>query len=346
MHIDFKRLARLSLTLGLTMAAVTPIARGDSLPLPYRDMYQFSDPRTWVENIAVRPNGDLLVTILFPAAQLYLVQRPYSDQPSVSLVHDFRDQVQGLLGIAETRPDTFLVAGSRTNPTAQPNASAVFEVTLNGAPHNGTATTATTTSTSARLVANITEASVLNGATALRGCGRGHDILLVADSVLGQVFRVDATTGHYDVAIKVPEMQGTPTGINGLKVHEGHLYFSNSVTLSIYRLKITPDGSAAEGAAVETVATVAGEVFLDDFAIGADGTLWAASNRGNTTYAIGPGGKKVVPVLGGADSDVVRGDTAAAFGRTEQDRHVLYITTSMPGKVVAADTSRYHQQQW
>ncbi|KAK7923167.1 hypothetical protein PG985_007238 [Apiospora marii] len=312
-------------------------------PCPYRDVYQFSDPGTWVENIAVRPNGDLLVTILSSAAQLYLVQRPYSDQPSVSLVHHFRDQVQGLLGIAETRPDTFLVAGSRTNLTAQPNASAVFEVVFNNnAAHHGTTTS---TSTSTRLVANITEAIVLNGAAALPGCGRGHDILLVADSILGQVFRVDAATGHYDVAIKVPEMQGTataPTGINGLRVHEGYLYFSNSATLSIYRVKINRDGSlAADEPAVETVATIAGEVFLDDFAIGADGTIWAASNKGNTTYAISPDGKKVVPVLGGADSDVVRGDTAAAFGRTGQDRRVLYVTTSMPGKVVAVDASKY-----
>ncbi|KAK7969242.1 hypothetical protein PG988_008315 [Apiospora saccharicola] len=344
MHIDLKRFARLSLTLGLTMAAATPRAQGGSLPLPYRDVYQFSGPTTWVENMAVRPNGDLLVTILSPTALLYLIQRPYSDEPSVSLVHDFRDQVQGLLGIAETKPDTFLVAGSRTNLTAQPNASAVFEVDFNNAAHSTTA--ATTPST--RLVANLTDAMVLNGAAALPDCGRGHDTLLVADSLLGQVFRVNAATGHYDIAIKVPEMQGNPpgafTGINGVKVHEGYLYFSNSVTLGIYRIKITADGSAADGAQVETVATVEGEVFLDDFAFGADGTIWAASNKGNTTYAISPNGKKVVLVLGGAGSDVGKGDTAAAFGRTEWDRHVLYITTSMPGKVVAVDTSGYRQR--
>ncbi|KAK8140452.1 hypothetical protein PG984_000518 [Apiospora sp. TS-2023a] len=325
------------------MAATTPTGRGGSLPLPHRDVYQFSDPTTWIENIAVRPNGDLLVTILLPAAQLYLIQRPYSDEPSVSLVHDFSGQVQGLLGIAETRPDTFLLTGSRTNLTAQPNASAVFEVDFNNAAHSITASIPST-----RPVANLTEAMVLNGAAALPDCGRGHDILLVADSLLGQVFRVDAATGHYDVAIKVPEMQGNPpavsTGINGVKVHQGYLYFSNSVTLSIYRIKLTTDGSAANGAQVETVATVRGEVFLDDFAFGADGTIWAASNKGNTTYAISPDGKKVVPVLGGAGSDVVKGDTAAAFGRTERDRHVLYITTSMPGKVVAVDTSGYRQR--
>ncbi|KAK7952455.1 uncharacterized protein PG986_008183 [Apiospora aurea] len=331
MLTNFTRFACLSLTLSSTMAATHPTAQGgaSSLPLPYREIYQFSNDSTYIENIAVRQNGDLLITLLAPAAQLYLIQNPHSDSPSVSLVHSFGGGVEGLLGIAETKPDTFLVAGSSLS--GQPNASAVFEVDFN---HNNDNKARATPST--LLVANITEGLVLNGAAALPGCGR--EVVLVADSFLGQVFRIDARTGHYDVPIK----SNTSVGINGLKIHDGHLYFSNSVTVRIYRLRIAPDGSPAEGAAVETVATVKGENFLDGFAIGADGTVWAASNRGSTVYAISPDGKAVVPVLGSADSTVVSGDTAAAFGRTEQDRHVLYVTTSRPGKVVAIDTSKYY----
>ncbi|KAK8048561.1 hypothetical protein PG994_010291 [Apiospora phragmitis] len=335
MLINFTRFAHLSLTLGLTaMAATIPTAQGASLPLPYREVYQFSNAPTYVENIAVRQNGDLLVTILSPAPQLYLIQRPYSDEPSVSLVHSFDGVgIQGLAGIAETKPDAFLVVGSNLQGTS--NASAVFEVDFNNA-HPTLST---------RLITNITEALVLNGAAALPGCGR--EFVLVADSFLAQVFRVDIRTGHYDVAIQVPEMKGGPdisskTGINGVKIHDGYLYFSNSFTRGIYRLKITKDGSAADGAAVETVATVAGAPFLDDFAIGADGTIWVASNRGSTVYAIGADGK-AVPVLGSANSTVAKMDTAAAFGRTERDRHMLYVTISLPGKLVAVDTSRYQQ---
>ncbi|KAK8042038.1 quinoprotein amine dehydrogenase beta chain-like protein [Apiospora rasikravindrae] len=319
------------------MAAKLPTAQASasSLPLPYREVYQFSNSSTYIENIAVRQNGDLLATLLSPAAHLYLIQDPHSDSPSASLVHSVDGEGEGLLGIAETKPDTFLVVESSL--AGLPNASAVFEVNFNN--NNAQATPST------RLVANLTEALVLNGAAALPGCD--HDVVLVADSFLGQVFRVDTRTGHYDVPIKVPEMKGNPNsntsvGVNGVKVRNGYLYFSNSFTVSIYRLKITQDGSPAEGATVETVATVQGETFLDDFAIGADGTIWAASNRGNTTYAISPDGKTVVPVLGSANSMVVKGDTAAAFGRTELDRHVLYVTTSRPGKVVAVDTSKYH----
>ncbi|KAK8090083.1 quinoprotein amine dehydrogenase beta chain-like protein [Apiospora hydei] len=336
MPANFTRFACLGLTLGSTMAATYPTAQGgaSSLSLPYREVYQFSNDLNYIENIAVRQNGDLLVTLLAPAAQLHLIQDPHSDSPSVSLVHSFGDGVEGLLGIAETKPDTFLVAGSSLS--GQPNASAVFEVDFNN--NKAPATPST------RLVTNITEGLVLNGVAALPG--RGHEVVLVADSFLGQVFRVDGRTGHYDVPIQVPEMKRDPqsntsVGINGVKVHDGHLYFSNGFTVSIYRLKITPDGAAADGATVETVATIKGETFLDDFAIGADGTVWAASNKGHTVYAISPDGKAVVPVLGSADSTVVSGDTAAAFGRTEQDRHVLYVTASRPGKVVAIDTSKY-----
>ncbi|KAK8113993.1 hypothetical protein PG999_006062 [Apiospora kogelbergensis] len=316
------------------MAATIPAIQGDtlSLPLPSREVYQFGNPNTSVENIAVRRNGDLLVTLLAPSAQLHLIRDPYSEKPSVSLVHHF-DEVEGLLGIAETKPDTFLVMGS--NLEGKANASAVFEVDFS--------TGHTVPST--RLVARISESRLLNGAAALPGCGRG--LVLVAESILGQVFRVDARTGHYDVAIDVTQMKGdpkalVPVGINGIKVHDGYVYFSNSFTVSIYRLKITEDGSPAEGAVVETVATFTGEKFLDDFTFGRDGTIWAASNKGNTLYAISPGGKAIL-VLGSASSTVLKSDTAGAFGRTEQDRHMLYVTTNMPGRVVAVDTSMYRQ---
>jgi hypothetical protein len=248
----------------------------------------------------------------------------------------------GLLGIAETAADTFLVVGQ--NFTAV-GVAAAWEVAFGD---NDAVTT--------RKVADISSARVLNGATAVPGCGgAAPSAVLVADSTAGLVFRVDTKTGAVETAVQVPEMApaanaSSPVGINGIKIRGGYLYFDNSYAASIYRVKITSAGFAAEGATVETVAKITEEGFLDDFTFDADGSLWIASNRGRTLYKVNAQTGGSVVVAGAANATTLIGDTAAAFGRTEKDSRILYVTTSgfdkdntpiEPGKVVAVDTTGF-----
>lgn len=86
---------------------------GNSLAAPataskitVRNVWEFSNP-TWVENIAVRSNGHLLVTIL-SSPDLYQID-PTGKPPQ--LVHTF-PQYTGLLGIAEIESDVFAVVTS------------------------------------------------------------------------------------------------------------------------------------------------------------------------------------------------------------------------------------------
>src|ERR1700723_3712619 len=84
--------------------------------LPTRDMYQFPN-ETWVENLAVRQNGQILVTV-HTAPELYLVD-PFHANSSPVLVHRIPDVI-GLLGIVEVQHDMFyVIAGNRSVATLE-----------------------------------------------------------------------------------------------------------------------------------------------------------------------------------------------------------------------------------
>lgn len=105
-----------SFLMGWTVLAspVYPDIQSGTLPLPSRTIFQFSSNGTWIENIAVRANGDLLVTLMLPDPQLYLISSPWSPSPTASLLYTFPNMT-GLFGIAETSPDVFVLAGGGFN---------------------------------------------------------------------------------------------------------------------------------------------------------------------------------------------------------------------------------------
>ncbi|KAK5658186.1 hypothetical protein OQA88_2159 [Cercophora sp. LCS_1] len=316
--------------------------RHSKLPLPARIVYRFPN-RTWIENIAVRPNGDLLLTTLLPNASLYTLEDPQSPRARPRLLHTF--DVDSLLGIAESRPDKFVVVGGDFSSRAVgvPGTFAAWTVDfgsqLGSHPR-------------IRKAANIREAVFLNGVTELPGCGE----VLIADSALGRAWRLDVETGKYTVGIQVPEMAPVPDaplkiGINGIHFFKGFVYWTNSFEATLYRIKVGYNGHPTPGSGVEKVAKV-DVAFLDDFTFDYNATAWATTHLDNKLVAIKPNGAAVV-VEGSAQELTVAGDTACHFGRTEKDRKVLYIVTdggiASPvngtmvegGKVVAVDTSGF-----
>ncbi|KAI0125300.1 hypothetical protein BJ170DRAFT_499486 [Xylariales sp. AK1849] len=330
------------LVLRITLTAATPAQQhrrnAPSLPLPAETIFQFNTSGTWIENIAVRSNGALLVTLLYPAPQLYLIPDPWSDSPAAELVYTFPDAT-GLLGITEIEPETFVLASGVFSDAGGGNYS-VWEVAFRGS-----------TTPAIRKITDIPSALLLNGVAAVPGCGSA---VLISDCAQGLVYRVDTRTGDHTTAVQVPEMAPIPgaasqIGINGIKIRGGYLYFDNSYKATMYRIKLTRDGFAAAGARAELVATLDGAPFVDDFAIAPDGAIWAATNIGDTLWRINGDGNGVVA---GLDTELtVAGDTAAAFGRTSRDGDMLYVVTcgalgnpvngtiTEPAKVVAIDTA-------
>ena len=65
---------------------------------------------TWIENLAVRANGEILATSLSKAA-IYLLN-PF--QHTAEVAHQF-ESTDGVLGIAEIEPDVFAVATAEVN---------------------------------------------------------------------------------------------------------------------------------------------------------------------------------------------------------------------------------------
>ncbi|MHC6627205.1 NHL repeat-containing protein [Streptomyces globosus] len=100
-----------------------------------------------------------------------------------------------------------------------------------------------------------------------------HGLLYAADSRLGTVWRIslhDASVTAW--AAGAPLEPLTSAGANGIKVHHGAVWVSNSDRGTLLRIPIREDGTAG---AVETHAT--GLAGIDDFAFAGDGRTVVAA---------------------------------------------------------------------
>jgi hypothetical protein len=110
-------------------AAVMLVAH--AFPLPYDSavdvVWSFPDG-TWIENLAVRQNGQVLCTSL-TAAALYLVD-PF--RHTTELIHQF-DPDEDLLGVTEIENDIFAVVSANisfTTSTASPGSAKLWRVDI------------------------------------------------------------------------------------------------------------------------------------------------------------------------------------------------------------------------
>jgi hypothetical protein len=122
----------------VVVGIVLPYIRLDSstLPLPSRVLYQFPKG-SWIENLAVRSDGDLLLDLM-STLNLYLLN-PRVEDSKPQLLHTFPDSL-GLLGITEMQHDIFyVIAGnfSLTTGSDGPGNYALWKVELSGH-HNDT----------------------------------------------------------------------------------------------------------------------------------------------------------------------------------------------------------------
>lgn len=338
------------ITVGALLSFLSTITPSFGADLPYRLLHEFSDG-TWIENLCVRSNGNLLVTSLTPNASVYQVSQPTTPRTTVSLVHMF-DSIDGLGGITETLPDVFVTFGGNFSALARPKVGtfSVFEIDLRRtSEHN--------LRPAVRLVAAIPEAVFPNGVQTVPDI---PTTILIADSTLGLVWRLDTLSGDYEVGIQVPEMAVVPEapyeiGINGLHIHNGYIYWTNSFAATIYRIQIDGLGRAVPGAEAETVINLSSETtFLDDMTLGPfdEDIIWAMTNLDDTIIAVRPDGSFVV-VDGSKTELSFAGGTACKFGRTDEDSDILYVVTSggiaspingtltVGGEVLAVDTSSF-----
>ena len=339
MKLQFLQLSVLCGFQLLSPALSHPSKGPSKLPLPSKLVHQFPLP-TWIENVSPRSNGNLLLTIL-STPDLYTIN-PLSSSPTPKLLHTFPG-ITGLLGIAEVFPDVFVLVGgnfSLTTTTATPSTYSAWTVDFTKYP-----------SPKISKIVDLKEAYFLNGLTLLPSLPGN---VLIADSTLGLVWRLNVSTKKYERIISnIPEMApvGSPSlGINGLRVYKGYLYWTNTNKASLYRARITSSGKLVPNTPVELLAVDA--IAMDDFSIDEKtGIAYVCSNFENTVLAVKDG--KVKTVLGSLGELTVAGDTASAFGRAKKDKDVLYVVTggalgspvngtiTEGGKIVAVDTKGF-----
>ena len=290
-------------------ACASPIA---SPPHPtVTDVWNFS-PGTWVENLAVRSNGQILVT-LASTPEIYQVD-PTLKQPA-TLVHAFPGYL-ACLGITELQQDLFYVITgnfSTVTITTGPGSYSVWELDMRGySPLGGTPTPSVTK------VADFPDSIFFNGITSAN-----QDILLIADSRAGAVVSLNVANKAMG-KITDPLMAGTATGedvgVNGVKTCQGTLYFTNTDQGLYAEIPLNYAGTAS---------TAAGKVVLsnlpspDDFQFDPAGDTYFAGNNELRSRAAVDGAVALV-----SNSSLLVGSTALEFGRLPDDRDSVYVTTN------------------
>lgn len=314
------------------------------LPLTVNTIYQFENIGSWVENLAVQKNGQLLVTRVDTPE---LLQIDPTNKFAPITVATFPSTYSGTLGITETTDGIFyVVAGAPVNGSfiKTSGVASVFQINMNTFKLNSKGII--TCNATVHKVADLPNAGFLNGMTTL-----SDTLLLIADSYLGVVWRVDVCNGESTIIIDDPKMKYLPgaftnLGINGVKIRDSYLYWSNTGNPIFSRIPINSDGNATGIA--EVVAAVNNS---DDFVFGPDGTAWMCQNQLESLSTVKNGVTTLV--AGNPSSIILAGVTAGEFGRLSTDSHILYLTTNgglgVPvngsittgGKIASIDTSVY-----
>ncbi|KAF3048037.1 hypothetical protein E8E12_008018 [Didymella heteroderae] len=286
-------------------------------------VYQFpAGSGAWVENIAERSNGQLLITRMF-TPELWLID-PSSG--SAQLLYTFPD-ANSVTGITPTgNADEFAVAvGNVDAATFTPEAGSfsTWKVSLKGS------------KAIASLVTKLPEAKFLNGMGFFKaGKSKG---LLITDSVVGGIWAVDLATGASSLALQdntmlAPAGATFAVGIDGFRIKGNSLYYTVFAGGVLRRIDVEFPSAADLAAGTATLKQTAvvelantGGSF-DDLDVAADGTVYITTNPENTVVKVAAAGGKPTLVAGNIGSLALAGASSALLSKVAAN--VLYVTTS------------------
>lgn len=293
------------------------LASADALnaTYPVHNLTRFDSLK--IENLAVRANGLILATVAAPSALLLQID-PLGIVPPTTVL-EFPG-AKGAFGITEGCDDLFYIAAGNFSIqtfSGVPDSFAVFEVNM-----TGFTTMPNTThihEAAIRKVAELPDAKLVNGIAAAN-----DNVILVADSAAGIIWKVDVDTGAVSIADRDQTLKGPHpgvAGVNGIKVFNESLYYTNTGLQSIYRKPMLPDGFAHGSA--ELLAT---HVLGDDFLVTME-ALYVASPA-NVILRVADGKQEVIAGVYNSSSSGLIGPTAVQFGRLATDGSSLYVSTN------------------
>ncbi|MCJ1464576.1 hypothetical protein MMC07_003189 [Pseudocyphellaria aurata] len=300
-----------------------------SLPLDVKIVHQFP-VGTWIENLAIRKNGQILVT---PLSSPQLLQVDNRGRKPVEVVHTF-DNATSCTGITHMGKDVFFVIAGNFNLStfrAVPGSWSVYKVDLRHY-HPAKLKPARVS-----LVANFPDSVMLSGITVLN---KHKKWVLVSDSGTGVVYRLETKTAEIYKVLDDPLMKpggsasGNETnGINGIKAKRGQLFFTNQHQNILARVPIDRHGGSYSDANV--VAHIDG---VDDFVFDQFVDVMAVQN-GVVDSLVRVDGSATVTLAGGpvnaTQPKKLWGPTAVRFGKiksifkmSKADWMFAYITTN------------------
>ncbi|KAJ7051033.1 hypothetical protein C8F01DRAFT_1176402 [Mycena amicta] len=305
----------------------------------------------FLENIAVRASSQLLLTSGV-SPTLHTLDPRIGTTPNLNLtlqeVYTFPNAT-ALTGIAEYAPDVFAVVACILDGRTEERGSVVvwridFTITV-------------------KPIARLPNSTDANGLSAVPVPGL-PDVVLVADSAAGAVYAVNMRTGRVSVATPPPTplLGGSATeslslGINGLHVHEGFLYATNSgrgtfvrAPIAIHDHQHNSSVTLARNGAFEVIGVLPPDApvnsAFDDFAFDERGRAWVTVHPGALSLFTPQKNGSWVQENAAGDPEgsyaVFVEPTSAAFGRGlgtgMEEKTKLYVVTEggQGGKAVLA----------
>ncbi|KAF2107788.1 hypothetical protein BDV96DRAFT_588752 [Lophiotrema nucula] len=253
-------------------------------------VYQFAAPK-WIENIAVRPNGNILSIASVGTGAVLNQINPRSGQ--MSEVYDFSSAGNSIQGITSLCPDLFVlnVLNCSLQTLGCTNGSTSTWLVAMGdvqAEDERISPSRPSDDTYVKKLVDWPEAGFLNGIAALN-----PHIALFADSFLGGIWSLDIRSRKKQLLFTDLSMQplvAGATGLNGIRVRPRVLYFTNSALATFNSISIDPKTGQKTGNA--TVIT-RGLVGPDDFEVNehtsGGGTAYLANGVANQLLAISLG---------------------------------------------------------
>lgn len=223
----------------------------------------------------------------------------------------------GLNGFAQIGADKYAIAGG-VRGTYHYDNETIYTIDFSG--NRSGATTG--------IAATLPDAVLLNGAASLPA---NEEIVLLADSVVGCIWRVNTTSGCYEKAIEgdfltaPANASALPIGVNGLKVRAGYVWFTNTYTGVFGRVPIDSEGYPTGDS--ETIATVSAANSWDDFNVLADDGASMACQSPDTVSLISHTGV-VTPIIGmNATEGLLLGCSSIVVTAGAQGNRSAYVTT-------------------
>ncbi|KAI0972955.1 hypothetical protein F4678DRAFT_427443 [Xylaria arbuscula] len=309
---------RMRFELALASAAVIGVTASPLYGRQSSEPVQFFNFTSGIpfENSFLRSETQLLATTL-SSNNLYSLN-PLAASPEAEVVAVLPDvtTITGLVGSAAGK--VVVLGGVKGNTTFGYEDQTVFTVDF-GSDSSCSRKRAEPTITA---VAKLPDAVLLNGVAALPA---HPEVVLITDSIQYCIWRVDTTTGAVDKlitdeALSSPANAALPLGANGLKIYDGHAYFTNTGAGIFARVPITEDGE--QDGDVEILATVPLDVNYDDFAISNEGVAYLSQSPGAVVRVV-PGGAAEFVI--GADGDTtLTGPTSITLPKGGKK---AYVTT-------------------